>query len=519
MAYRIKNVRYQDEVRKILLQNENGPCPLLAAANALLLRGVIELPASSLRSRVVSIEELVTIFADRALKKNDSCQTDIDLQNEMTEEEKEAMILRKTQSQHQIDELMEILPGLQYGMDINPKFMHGPEGYEYTKNLTAFDLMGVDLFHGWLVDPKDKTAEIIGNKTYNELIEVVVKGKDGEEEINKFHGFIKEKQKSLNDIGIAESNKVSEDDEEKVQEKVQENVQENEELNVNKEEEKKSEQQDLEKALDGDTEKNKEQSDGDPVLHLKVEIKELEQKCFQLQELATKGHVVEIFLRETGHQLTRYGLEKLHEHMQEMGVCVFFRNNHFSTMTMFEGQLFLLVTDLGYATVDEVVWEKLDAIDGNTDYFNSFFLKTDPGDDFIMESGSTLTPEQMMAQRGQSEIDYELALSLSKHKNSVSVDEEALQAAKNLSLQEWNKNSAPSQNSGKTAVSSNPQHDAAERDRQIALSLQAQYEGQDASERLARQLHMEERQRQEEMRIANEGRRKQSKSESSCVIS
>merc|ERR1712070_851123 len=135
------------------------------------------------------------------------------------------------------------------------------------------------------------------------------------------------------------------------------------------------------------------------------------------------------------------------------------------------------------------------------------------------DSGSTLTPEQMMAQRGQSEIDYELALSLSNHKNSVSVDEEALQAAKTLSLQEWNKNSAPSQNSGKTAVSSNPQHDAAERDRQIALSLQAQYEGQDASERLARQLHMEERQRQEEMRIANEERRKQSKSESSCVIS
>ena len=28
----------------IALQNENGPCPLLACANALLLRGEIELP-------------------------------------------------------------------------------------------------------------------------------------------------------------------------------------------------------------------------------------------------------------------------------------------------------------------------------------------------------------------------------------------------------------------------------------------------------------------------------------------
>merc|ERR1712232_1221759 len=99
-----------------------------AAANALLLRGVIQLPASCIRSTVVSIEELVTLFADRALRKNDMSQNETDFSKPFTAEEKEAILLRKKQSQHQIEELMEILPSLQYGMDINPKFMLGPEG-------------------------------------------------------------------------------------------------------------------------------------------------------------------------------------------------------------------------------------------------------------------------------------------------------------------------------------------------------------------------------------------------------
>ena len=38
----IKNIKYFGSNRMILLQNENGPCPLLAVANALLLENKLK---------------------------------------------------------------------------------------------------------------------------------------------------------------------------------------------------------------------------------------------------------------------------------------------------------------------------------------------------------------------------------------------------------------------------------------------------------------------------------------------
>ena len=40
-----------------------------------------------------------------------------------------------------------------------------------------------------------------------------------------------------------------------------------------------------------------------------------------------------------------------------------------------EGQLYLLVTDLGYQKESSVVWELLDEIDGDTEYVNDAFIK------------------------------------------------------------------------------------------------------------------------------------------------
>ena len=37
-TYAVKRVAYGAGVRPVLMQNENGPCPLLALANVLLLR-------------------------------------------------------------------------------------------------------------------------------------------------------------------------------------------------------------------------------------------------------------------------------------------------------------------------------------------------------------------------------------------------------------------------------------------------------------------------------------------------
>lgn len=48
--------------------------------------------------------------------------------------------------------------------------------------------------------------------------------------------------------------------------------------------------------------------------------------------LLEDGPVLEEFFASSASQLTYYGLVKLHEEVRERQLCVFFRNNHFSTL-------------------------------------------------------------------------------------------------------------------------------------------------------------------------------------------
>lgn len=78
--------------------------------------------------------------------------------------------------------------------------------------------------------------------------------------------------------------------------------------------------------------------------------------------LIAEGQLVEDFLGRTASQLTFQGLTQLYETVRENELCVFFRNNHFSTLFKYEGRLYLLVTDQGYLHEDRVVWERLDEV-------------------------------------------------------------------------------------------------------------------------------------------------------------
>lgn len=92
-------------------------------------------------------------------------------------------------------------------------------------------------------------------------------------------------------------------------------------------------------------------------------------------------------------------------------MVVFFRNNHFNTLTKHNGQLYLLVTDFGYADVPSVVWEKLDVIDGDTEYATDEFKVPPPVDHHISDAA---TGEQLLANTAQSQADFQLALQLSR---------------------------------------------------------------------------------------------------------
>uniref|UniRef100_A0A8D1RRB2 Ubiquitin carboxyl-terminal hydrolase n=1 Tax=Sus scrofa TaxID=9823 RepID=A0A8D1RRB2_PIG len=92
-VYHIKWIQWKEENTPIITQNENGPCPLLAILNVLLLAW-----------------------------KN-------------------------------MSDAMAVLHKLQTGLDVNVKFT-GVRVFEYTPECIVFDLLDIPLYHGWLVDPQ-----------------------------------------------------------------------------------------------------------------------------------------------------------------------------------------------------------------------------------------------------------------------------------------------------------------------------------------------------------------------------
>lgn len=225
-----------------------------------------------------------------------------------------------------IDELLQHIPRFQYGMDVNPKFT-SITAYEYTAQLTAFDLLGVKLVHGWLVDPHDDddTASAIGTLSYNALVELVIQGNEAATELERLQ-------------------------------------QQNQNV--------------------------------DP------------SKLQQLSQLATRAVVIDHFLQSNSHQLTQYGLQALHQDLRDDELTVFFRNNHFGTLTKHKGMLYLLVTDFGYADAPEIVWEKLDVINGDTEYVNATFQPS-------AAAAAAAQQAAIAAMSQQENADYQLAMQLS----------------------------------------------------------------------------------------------------------
>ncbi len=55
--------------------------------------------------------------------------------------------------------------------------------FEYTPECTVFDLLGIRLYHGWLVDPENlQEVSAMSNCTYNQLVERIIARKSASDE-------------------------------------------------------------------------------------------------------------------------------------------------------------------------------------------------------------------------------------------------------------------------------------------------------------------------------------------------
>ncbi|KAL0907867.1 hypothetical protein M5K25_022316 [Dendrobium thyrsiflorum] len=152
VAYKTKVVQFLGRPTPIVLQNDNGPCPLLAICNVLLLRNSINL---NLDAPEVPLQKLLSLVAEKLIDSNCSVQ-----------DKDDGYLINQQQN---IADAIDLLPRLATGIDVNLQFRKVND-FEFTRECAIFDLLDIGIYHGWIVDPQDSdTAAAIGSKSYNAL--------------------------------------------------------------------------------------------------------------------------------------------------------------------------------------------------------------------------------------------------------------------------------------------------------------------------------------------------------------
>ncbi|KAG7194072.1 uncharacterized protein KQ657_004780 [Scheffersomyces spartinae] len=179
MSFIIKKItwsEYQIET-PILLQDVNGACPLISIVNTLLMSygllqaDVILNDVSDLLNLQRERLKAVTALRDRLVEKSSVSLEEI--VNELV-----WLLVEHFNSGNDEEntELVEILPNLNYGLNVNPDITNGLFGNELGTRL--FDIFGLKLRHGWIVDPSGDSSELVELaeelKTYDKIQDYLV---------------------------------------------------------------------------------------------------------------------------------------------------------------------------------------------------------------------------------------------------------------------------------------------------------------------------------------------------------
>ncbi|KAF2860905.1 hypothetical protein K470DRAFT_199492, partial [Piedraia hortae CBS 480.64] len=264
-SFSIKHINWYDascdKMRNspILVQNANGPCPLLALVNAL----VLSTPHSSsptalvemLRTReTISLSLLLEAVFDQLVSGN------------------------RTQNLPEVDELYAFLKRLHTGMNVNPSFIT-PGQFDETKEMRLHKTFNIPLIHAWVPSATSpaffafqRTAPTFEDAQNIQFQEPLL------EEKRLAGGLTPDEQQTLSDI-----------------------------------------------------------------------------------------QTIKYFLTTWPTQLTEYGLTWLGKTLKPGQFANLFRNDHFSTLYKEpkRGALMTLVTDAGYSSHDEIVWESLVDVNGS----------------------------------------------------------------------------------------------------------------------------------------------------------
>ncbi|UKZ81796.1 hypothetical protein TrVFT333_009569 [Trichoderma virens FT-333] len=310
-TYQVKNIRWHDpsssnnpRVSPILIQNENGPCPLVALVNALTMTTPDNIGETALVQVLRSREQVsLSLLLDAVFD--------------------ELMSPRRTSSEDSlpdVSELYSFLQSLHTGMNVNPRFIPTPEviaAYEHTSLTELHPLERRKYIPGTF----ENTAEMALYATFS---------------IPLIHGWLPPHDDAV--CASMERHAASYED-------VQNLLFREEELE-------------------------------DKLATSEEGLTESEQDLYQ--DIIT----IKIFLNESATQLTPWGIEVIEKAIRPGTFAILFRNDHFSTLYChpYTRQLLTLVTDAGFRSHDEIVWESLRDVNGELNQFLSGDFRLVSGD-------------------------------------------------------------------------------------------------------------------------------------------
>ncbi|RKF80650.1 Ubiquitin carboxyl-terminal hydrolase MINDY-1 [Golovinomyces cichoracearum] len=342
--YDIKLIKWcdQDSIRNtrispILIQNANGPCPLLALVNALTLStpaGLNTPLVDTLKSREqISLGLLLDAVFDELTSERRSSTT-----NELPD----------------VTDLYSFLVTLHTGMNVNPCFFPQGGGSVNEQSMSPEEISGErEVIPGSF----EETREMRLYSTFK---------------IPLIHGWLPHPQ-SLEYGALFRSAKTYEDAQNKM--------------------------------LMQDTLEAK----------LREGVLDLKEQSL-LEDITT----IKYFITSNATQLTSQGLDTITRSIPPGTVAIFFRNNHFSTLYRHieNYQLFQLVTDIGYAKNDDVIWESLIDVNGeNAQFFSG---------NFRLVSGNSNT-QASTPKNNSCELDSHVNLKSPAFDSSIDIESTSLQ--------------------------------------------------------------------------------------------
>lgn len=325
--YQIKHINWQDasdaqDTRRranirsspILTQNANGPCPLLALVNALVLSTPQTLDTALIEVLRTREQVSLGLLLDAVF-------------DELTSGRRGA----KGEALPDVSELYSFLLALHTGMNVNPRFVtpvttprgswdghseamssmhpvhraqHKAGAFEETAEMRMYSTFHIPLIHGWTAPAETQAYDAFSRtaQTFEDAQNIQFSEADLEEK-SRAEGLTSEEQQTLDDI-----------------------------------------------------------------------------------------RTIKTFLTTWPTQLTDYGLETISGTMKPGQIAILFRNDHFSTIYKEpqHGALMTLVTDAGYSSHAEIVWESLVDVNGSaSEMFSGDFRVVSHNQDVRLNQGNS----------------------------------------------------------------------------------------------------------------------------------